>query len=71
MKYEHDIVEQEMLSCFSKIIFYTLPNTDMLKEYFFAILPIYPSLHTYSGNSSPYSPPLFYLILFCNVFPSN
>ncbi len=35
MKWVHDITEQEILSCFSKIIFYTFPNTDILKGLFF------------------------------------
>ncbi len=52
MKSVYDIVEQEMLSCFSKSIFYTFPNTDILKRYFLAMLPNHPSLHTYSGKSS-------------------
>ncbi len=71
MKWVHDIVEQEMLSSFSKTIFYTFPNTDIIKKVFLAILPNYPSLHIYSGKSSPATAPLFDLILFSNVFPSN
>ncbi len=35
MKRVYDIVEQETLSCFSKIIFYTFPNTDIIKKVIF------------------------------------
>ncbi len=35
MKWVHDIVEQEMLSCFTNIMLYTFPNTDIIKKVFF------------------------------------